>query len=707
MSSSLKEFSNAFQEACLPSILDISISNGSASEATFFNVIWKQTNFEISKSRRFVVPYKFDESIGNPLQKLPVFPIQYDGGMLEKLSPSGTLKACIRKQENTSSKKEEFVLEIFSTEKIVKTINLSTLDKHGSILSDPYFSTLEWSPNEEQLLYVAEKKKVKNEGFFERKTEKEEKKDDDGEKKVEPKKPETTIGEKYNYEENWGELLDGITNTVIVIVDLNKETVEVVDGIPNQICPAQPFWLSGDLIGFTGYDKNSFRLGLRVCECRPSNIYTMNLKEKEMGANKLIPGADDSLVSDHSARINAGKKSIVFIRRLLSNSGNMHRGYEKLMVFDIIDGSVSELLENDVLFMHSFPLQCWLPDDINFVVSNDKDGLNFACIINSQTNKLIKEIPCNGLFGVQSNLIFMIQHELDSAGATLKLATLKGEHVALYQETPKKMENIEYGSLKDNYGIVSYYMVPLADPKKPNMPLVVYPHGGPHVMASNSYRSGAAAFVKLGYAVLLCNYRGSTGFGKDNLEALPGKVGDMDVKDVHNFVQLLLKKFEGRQVVDENNIFIFGGSHGGFIGAHLVGQYPDFYRAASLLNPVTDLSAMMMVTDIPDWTFVESGLPYQQGTIPTPEILSEMVKKSPVMHLKNIKAPVLLLIGGKDLRVPPSQGKSYFRLLKANGKTSKLLYYPEDSHPLMNIESTGDFFVNTLNWFDTHKFTTN
>ena len=92
MDSHLKEFSTVFQKTCLPSILDVSI-NSLTSESTFFNVIWKQTNFEISKTRKFAAPYKFDGASENPIGKLPVFPIPYDGGVLEKLSPSNTFKA--------------------------------------------------------------------------------------------------------------------------------------------------------------------------------------------------------------------------------------------------------------------------------------------------------------------------------------------------------------------------------------------------------------------------------------------------------------------------------------------------------------------------------------------------------------------------------------------------------------------------------------
>ncbi|XP_066924049.1 acylamino-acid-releasing enzyme-like [Clytia hemisphaerica] len=707
MNEYLKKASQVVQNANLPSLASISLSHHSKAGSKFFNVVWKQTNYEITKARRFISPYEFAENDPNPIKKLPIFPIPYDGGLLEKVSPSRKLKASIKKQESTISKKEEFVLEIYSDSKITQTINLSTFDKHSSILADPYFSSLEWSGDEEKIVYVAEKKKPKNEGFFDRKVEPllddktskpEEKKNEGNDDKIDEKKDSKTVGDKFNYEENWGELLNDITNTVMVVVNLVEETVQILEKIPAGVCPAQPRWLNNNEIIFTGYNIEPFRLGLRVCECRPSNLYTIKVDDNSENAQQ--PFQEVKNVSDHSARVSPNGEFVIFIRRHLNTSGNMHRGPESLMLHDTKQRSVLELLPDHMLFMHGFSNQCWLSDNIHFVIANDKDGLKFAYILNSETGDIVKEIPCNVLYGVESDLIFLLNHELDSAGATLTVASFKQDQFNIFQEPPQKDSQISYGKLTDAHGVSSYYMLPTEIAKNP-IPLVVFPHGGPHVMATNTFRFNAAAFVHLGYAVLLCNYRGSTGFGKENLEALPGNVGDMDIKDVQNFAEILLEKFENR--FNKKQIFVFGGSHGGFIGAHLVGQYPDFYSAAALLNPVTDMSAMMMVTDIPDWTFVESGVPYEQGTIPSPEILAEMVKRSPIVHLKKVKAPVLLLVGGKDLRVPPSQSKSYYRLLRANGKTAKMLYYPEDSHPLLNIETDGDFFVNVLKWFYEHN----
>jgi acylaminoacyl-peptidase len=66
----------------------------------------------------------------------------------------------------------------------------------------------------------------------------------------------------------------------------------------------------------------------------------------------------------------------------------------------------------------------------------------------------------------------------------------------------------------------------------------------------------------------------------------------------------------------ESRVAVVGGSHGGFLTGHLVGQYPTRFRAAALRNPVLDISLMVHVSDIPDWTFIETWGTQVLGSIP-------------------------------------------------------------------------------------------
>eukprot|EP01127_Copromyxa_protea_P011522 TRINITY_DN2901_c0_g1_i1.p1 TRINITY_DN2901_c0_g1~~TRINITY_DN2901_c0_g1_i1.p1 ORF type:complete len:211 (-),score=46.27 TRINITY_DN2901_c0_g1_i1:105-737(-) len=199
-------------------------------------------------------------------------------------------------------------------------------------------------------------------------------------------------------------------------------------------------------------------------------------------------------------------------------------------------------------------------------------------------------------------------------------------------------------------------------------------------------------FVKIGYAVIMINYRGSTNFGDNFLDSLPGHVGDIDVNDCIVALDHVLTKDDS---IDVNKVVYYGGSHSGFIGAHLLAR--DYrIKSAVLRNPVTDIGAMLNATDIPDWCHVESGTEKETDEIAS---LSQMYEKSPIQHVKKVKSPVLLLIGTFDRRVPNINAYAYFHALKACGVKTRLLVYPEDNHALVKPAHSIDLLLNSSIWF--------
>ncbi|KAG2444971.1 hypothetical protein HYH02_008843 [Chlamydomonas schloesseri] len=237
------------------------------------------------------------------------------------------------------------------------------------------------------------------------------------------------------------------------------------------------------------------------------------------------------------------------------------------------------------------------------------------------------------------------------------------------------------------------------------LPAVVAPHGGPHTAVALGWYPAYAYLVALGYAVIVPNYRGSTGYGQAALASLPGAIGRNDVDDCMACVDAVVA--EG--LVDKSRVSVVGGSHGGFLTAHLLGQHPGAFRSGVMRNPVTNISAMIAASDIPDWCYVEA-LGSEEGRrrcapVPSPADLAAMYAASPVQYVDAVKAPVFVMLGAKDRRVPPPDGLQYLSALRGRDVAvhgappeSRLIVFPEDSHGLDKPQTEYEQWVNVAYW---------
>lgn len=236
------------------------------------------------------------------------------------------------------------------------------------------------------------------------------------------------------------------------------------------------------------------------------------------------------------------------------------------------------------------------------------------------------------------------------------------------------------------------------------LPLVVSPHGGPHSLMPTMFVPSYAFLASQGFAVLHVNFRGSIGFGTTALESLPGRIGTQDVADVLAATKAALALEP--EALDPTRVGVLGGSHGGFLGAHMSAQHPDVFKVAVLRNPVTNVAGMVTVSDIPDWCYIEAlgcgNYDFDKFRPPKAEELKIMWKASPVAHVDGVIAPTLITIGAKDRRVPQSQGLEWFHALKSRKVPTKLLVYPEDVHAIDKPASEADAWLNIVLWFRMH-----
>ncbi|MDH4336785.1 MAG: S9 family peptidase [Candidatus Krumholzibacteria bacterium] len=236
--------------------------------------------------------------------------------------------------------------------------------------------------------------------------------------------------------------------------------------------------------------------------------------------------------------------------------------------------------------------------------------------------------------------------------------------------------------------------------RRKQRPLVTVIHGGPSTpcMAAFSPQIGAPGwpqadlvahtFVERDYAVFFPNFRGSSGYGRDFMRANMGDWGGGDFKDVMTGIDMLVE----RGVANPKQLAIVGWSYGGTLTSFAITQTPRF-AAAVVGAGVTDHLSQYGTTDIPP--LIET---YMGGT---PWKVADTYRRcSSVTHAADVITPTLLCYGENDARVPPSQGREFYRILKRREVPAELVVYPRSGHFVFEPALEADFQARMLAWVD-------
>ena len=190
-------------------------------------------------------------------------------------------------------------------------------------------------------------------------------------------------------------------------------------------------------------------------------------------------------------------------------------------------------------------------------------------------------------------------------------------------------------------------------------PLIVNPHGGPTARDTKSFDLYSQVLVSRGFSVLQVNYRGSTGRGREFVRELHDDWGGAEQGDVATAAEHVIGAHDW---LDDERVVVFGGSYGGYSAFWQMVQYPELYDAGVAWIGVTDLVDMYENT-MPH--FQTELMEKQLGTPAENPALYE--ERSPTTHAANVSAPLLIVHGVNDRRVPVSQSRLFREALEAAG----------------------------------------
>lgn len=199
-------------------------------------------------------------------------------------------------------------------------------------------------------------------------------------------------------------------------------------------------------------------------------------------------------------------------------------------------------------------------------------------------------------------------------------------------------------------------------------PVLLTIHGGPFAQYTVALFDEAQVCVDAGYAVVLCNPRGSAGYGETHGRAIRQRMGTLDQADVLDFLDGALADDAS---LDAGRLGIMGGSYGGFLTAWVIAH--DHRFAASIVERgYLDPEAFVGTSDIGDFFSDE-----YTGTDP-----GLVRSQSPQVVVGQVSTPTLVMHSALDLRCPLSQAERYYAALKRGGVATELVIFPGEDHEL-------------------------
>lgn len=353
------------------------------------------------------------------------------------------------------------------------------------------------------------------------------------------------------------------------------------------------------------------------------------------------------------------------------------------------------------------------PDDVIFSENHEVVGLRISpdysynkIISDHPMGKLLKSIQAafpnqttdiTSMTKDQSKLIVRVSSDKNPGKYYLfdiKIGSMKFVASARPWIDEKAMASVSPFSLvaRDGTNMYGYLTLPKGGTK--DLPLVVYPHGGPHGVRDHwRFDSDAQLLANRGYAVLQLNFRGSGGYGREFMYAGYGKWGAEMQDDITDATRWAIQQ----GIADKDRICIYGASYGGYASLMAVTKEPDLYQCAVGYVGVYSLPMMFEKGDIPN---KQTGINFLKEALGEDEDL--LLKRSPAYNVDKIKAALFLVHGGKDPRVPIEQAELLKDALDKKGHPYEWMVKEKEAHGFYDVENRTELYERLVSFLDKH-----
>ncbi len=241
----------------------------------------------------------------------------------------------------------------------------------------------------------------------------------------------------------------------------------------------------------------------------------------------------------------------------------------------------------------------------------------------------------------------------------------------------------------EGFHVQGWLTLPENYDRSKHYPMIVSVHGGPSAQVGPSFGGGGAGlWAHLGYFYFQPNPRGSFGQGEAFVQANRKDFGYGDLRDVLAGVDAVEKQYS----VDDKRLGLTGWSYGGFMSMFAITQTNRF-RAAVAGAGISDWLSYYGENSIDQWM-----VPFFGATVyDDPAVYA---KSSAINFIKNVTTPELILVGDRDGECPAPQSYEMWHALRALGKKTELVVYPNEGHGFTNPAHNADRTARSVAWFE-------
>ncbi len=248
---------------------------------------------------------------------------------------------------------------------------------------------------------------------------------------------------------------------------------------------------------------------------------------------------------------------------------------------------------------------------------------------------------------------------------------------------------------KDNHEIKGFVLLPKHYNPAKKYPAILNIHGGPKTVYGQIFFHEMQYWANQGYLVLFANPRGSDGKGNAFAD-IRGKYGTIDYDDLMDFTDEVLAKYPA---IDQDRLFVTGGSYGGFMTNWMVTQ-TDRFKAAATQRSISNWLSFYGTSDIGNHFATD-----QTGGHPITD-MDKLYNQSPIKYALDVKTPLLLIHSDKDHRCPMEQAQQFYAVLKTNGVDCRLVWFKGENHELSRAgkpQARVKRLQEITGWFDKYR----